>query len=169
MGWRTEDAGGLRTRGIRLTCRMPGPGHHWHHSTGRSSDLRLRSIPGRPSRDALVAVTYCPGLSPITAAALRRILTGFPFRPPIKVGGTRRYLGAHPIARAAASQITKPGRAPRRMERGLARRRGLRSRQRGSRNAPAGGRDRPAPLAALALNDRHSDPPYEFRWRMMEA
>src|SRR5208282_2166655 len=97
------------------------------------------------SRDAPAAVTYCPGLSPITAAALRRILTGFPFHPPAKAGGTRQYLGAYPIAWTPASQITRPARAARRMERRLARRGGPRSRPRGSRNAPAGGRDSLAP------------------------
>ena len=38
-----------------------------------------------------------PRLSPNTAAALRRILTGFPFHPPAQAGGTRRLTGAYPI------------------------------------------------------------------------
>ena len=97
-----------------------------------------------------------------------RILTGFPFHPPAKAGGTRQYLGAYPIAWTPASQITRPARAARRMELALL----------GEAALDLGREvlvtlrlavEIVSPLAALPLNDRHSNPQAAFRWRMMEA
>src|SRR5262249_59677133 len=52
-----------------------------------------------------------PGVSPNTAAALRRILTGFPLRPPAEAGGTPRYSQAYPIIRGPTRPPSDP-RAP---------------------------------------------------------
>jgi hypothetical protein len=68
-----------------------GPRHQDNRSTGRSSGLRLVAIPGQPSPGTAhrrVGVASRPGLWPITAAALRRIHTGFPFHPTALADGT---------------------------------------------------------------------------------
>jgi hypothetical protein len=82
-GDQTVDAGSIRTSG-----RVPdlpaylGPRHHGADSTGRSSDLRLRAKLERPSRGSSPQWPISPSLSPNTAAALCRTLTGFPLYPP---------------------------------------------------------------------------------------
>ena len=88
-------AGGLRTRGMNLTCRVPpprpGPGHRWRRSTGRSSGLRL--VGPRTAFPPRGSGVSCPGAWPNTAAAPRRVRTGFPILP-----RPRREAGA-PIER----------------------------------------------------------------------
>jgi len=59
-----------------------GPRRQDDVSTGRSSGFRLVTSPQRPSPEAVddrFGVAMGWGFWPITAAALRRIRTGFPF------------------------------------------------------------------------------------------
>ena len=94
MGDRTGRAGLVRLCGRDhvLPVRL-GPRHRDNRPTGRSSGFRLVAIPGQPSPDSVqhrLGVASRPGLWPITAAALRRIRTGFPLRPPERTGRTCR-------------------------------------------------------------------------------
>ena len=94
VGDRTGKAGVVRLSGRnRVLHARLGPRHRDNRPTGRSSGFRLVAIPGQPSPGSVqhrAGVASRPGLWPITAAALRRIRTGFPLRPPDQTGRTCR-------------------------------------------------------------------------------
>ena len=65
-----------RCDGVPAGCSWPK--HQTEHSTGRSSGLRLVAAPDRLPASGSPVAWECPGAWPITAAAPRRICTGFP-------------------------------------------------------------------------------------------